>query len=1031
MEDLADEFREDFLGAVKVLEEFSATDLALREVLSQVRSKVEAQKYADAPNFWEDLRDSLGVVVKNREEKAQKNKAQQVMKQIARLEVKFWAKESTSMLSDLDAEFRLERLVDWIETFEATESGDVSAGPAVLYTVLNDISLQKDMETAQKEALQKAIKESLHKFPYEMQAVLERVGSVQSGGVTARIVNDWRRRNQPSVQDQPVSSSLTFLEQQVLQAAEKARAGDEIGSSAGKEDIDGVPLGQPVPKGSTGEVAGPQSDPNEAGGHQELRGDEDEEEFATAEPFNVKDVPPETMERARTTIIAMLESNAGECPRPFVRNILKQLGIARCPIAALGDKIFFSGAEVFLRRAGTPSPSPALPPPNRSPVPEEVKQQMATIIQEAEGRLPLLHLQEKLLWHPGSVRHEMHGPLRRAVPQVPELFFEPNKVFLVEAARRNVAVLAPPEEDIEGELVEGEPAAEAPVAAPYVADPFAELLATVLAWLEQGGGVLDADVVVKLIKELGFKPKAVIAALSREVFWSHSEAECEILLRTAGGAAQHPKPLPDVYLHEIVHKDIIFRVREMGHKARIDKLAGGLGWNMKSELRKSYGMLRTVIQGLREVFFDPQRLYLKRSLDGVVEWPVNRDGRIGPQAGDPLRHWTPAADDQKAAGDPEWLNVKRQLLGTIMGHSGHCEVAALRQLLSGYDEGSVQLEALFEPGSTRNLGELLFWSRDRVCRRRKEAAEAAKPQMDDQVSIDVRRVLVNTVRSKGLASLSELRVALDEAKLSVKLDDSQLANAAQRIHELFFMPEVVFLRHSLRDIIDESPAEEPSTELSEESIAAKAAERAARLAADDSEDVAMQAIMEAAAALPDEQPAVTPANTESEDGAATGKGFFSFVDTSFQQQPVGNAPKKRRLDDVDPTSSPAAWNAELPLWATEGAAVTVRREQDTGVDEVGAILSMTGTVALVRLISSASGGGMAGTGLGKERSLPTSMLIPVAPQVGASVKVVSGNRNGCFGSLVGLAGQNGVVQIGTLNYETLPMSHLVVLASWR
>merc|ERR1719269_214702 len=156
------------------------------------------------------------------------------MKQIARLEVKFWAKESTNMLRDLDPDFRLERIVDWIETFESsTDSSDLSSGPAVLYTVLNDISLQKDMEAAQKESLQNAIKDNLHKFPYEMQAVLERVGSLQSGGVTARIVNDWRRRNQPSVQEQPASNgpSLTWLEQ-AAKAAKAAAEGALTSASA-------------------------------------------------------------------------------------------------------------------------------------------------------------------------------------------------------------------------------------------------------------------------------------------------------------------------------------------------------------------------------------------------------------------------------------------------------------------------------------------------------------------------------------------------------------------------------------------------------------------------------------------------------------------------------------------------------------------------------------------------------------------------------------------------------------------------------
>merc|ERR1712054_277862 len=193
--------------------------------------------------------------------------------------------------------------------------------------------------------------------------------------------------------------------------------------------------------------------------------------------------------------------------------------------------------------------------------------------------------------------------------------------------------------------------------------------------------------------------------------------------------------------------------------------------------------------------------------------------------------------------------------------------------------------------------------------------------------------------------------------------------------------------------------------------------------------------MEAAAALPDDErgaSAEASAGTAEEEGGSNGKSFFRFSD--FEKQPeklvVEQVTKKRRVDDAG--SGPLAWNAELPAWFTEGAAVTVRKEQNVGVDEVGAIVSITGSVASVRIISSdGSAGGMAGSGLGKERSLPTSMLIPVAPQVGASVKVVSGNKSGCFGTLVGLAGTNGVVQIGSLNYDTLPLNQLVVLASWR
>jgi len=313
--------------------------------------------------------------------------------------------------------------------------------------------------------------------------------------------------------------------------------------------------------------------------------------------------------------------------------------------------------------------------------------------------------------------------------------------------------------------------------------------------------------------------------------------------------------------------------------------------------------------------------------------------------------------------------------------------------------------------------------------------------MEEHVSNDVKRVLVNSVMSKGSVSLADLRVALDEASLTVKVDDAQLFHAVQRIPELFFMPEVVFLRHVLKAVIVETPEEELIVELSSEALAAKAAERTALLMADaeNSQDVAMQFLTEAAADLPaaETEHEVTAAVGDAEEGASTAPGFFSFGD--FSKQPemlIAQEPesKKRRLEDT--SSDPKAWSADLPPWVTEGAAITVRKEHVTAVDEVGVILRVTGRVATVRLILGETAGltgtgGMAGAGLGREADLPISMLLPVAPTVGSSVKVISGKHRDCQGKLVGLAGPSGVVQIGSLNYETVPLNHIAVLASWR
>eukprot|EP00434_Breviolum_minutum_P046057 symbB.v1.2.041456.t1/scaffold8227.1/size7198/2 len=70
-----------------------------------------------------------------------------------------------------------------------------------LKIVLSDVTVQKDFEAPQREALSAAVRENLQKFPVEMQAVLERVGSVTEARSFA--VPDWRRRHQPTQLDAP------------------------------------------------------------------------------------------------------------------------------------------------------------------------------------------------------------------------------------------------------------------------------------------------------------------------------------------------------------------------------------------------------------------------------------------------------------------------------------------------------------------------------------------------------------------------------------------------------------------------------------------------------------------------------------------------------------------------------------------------------------------------------------------------------------------------------------------------------------
>merc|ERR1712048_301316 len=63
---------------------------------------------------------------------------------------------------------------------------------------------------------------------------------------------------------------------------------------------------------------------------------------------------------------------------------------------------------------------------------------------------------------------------------------------------------------------------------------------------------------------------------------------------------------------------------------------------------------------------------------------------------------------------------------------------------------------------------------------------------------------------------------------------------------------------------------------------------------------------------------------------------------------------------------------------------------------------------------------------GIQRDVSTPQLLPMTPKVGATVKVVAGDRCGCHGTLVGLAGAEAVVQF-PMFAVTLPMSELAVL----
>ncbi|CAE7362611.1 unnamed protein product [Symbiodinium natans] len=217
------------------------------------------------------------------------------------------------------------------------------------------------------------------------------------------------------------------------------------------------------------------------------------------------------------------------------------------------------------------------------------------------------------------------------------------------------------------------------------------------------------------------------------------------------------------------------------------------------------------------------------------------------------------------------------------------------------------------------------------------------------------------------------------------------------------MPDTVFLRHVAAGIILESCRPE---EVGREGI-------------DEDEEMMREGLAEVAAAAaaikePEEDPLQIKAPNRNA-GAAVSKvqnagmdlGFFNF--TGFQT-------KKAEPDSAPPAAKKPRI---VPAWLTEGAAVQVRGEAHAE----GTILEVKGDICRVRILRSEGGDARE-----VEEVLPLPAMIPVAPDIGRSVKVVAGDRTGVIGKLVGLAGAEAVVQIGGMCYETLPMTQIAVVS---
>lgn len=121
---------------------------------------------------------------------------------------------------------------------------------------------------------------------------------------------------------------------------------------------------------------------------------------------------------------------------------------------------------------------------------------------------------------------------------------------------------------------------------------------------------------------LDVKPRTLWQCMQGSIFWSSPHADLEILLRTSEGMRECPNLLSSDLLPREVVAEIVEGIKGLGGSCSVDKLSLALKWGRTSDNRKRYGPLRSVLQGIPEVFYDPTRVYLRSGLEGIVLWPT-------------------------------------------------------------------------------------------------------------------------------------------------------------------------------------------------------------------------------------------------------------------------------------------------------------------------------------------------------------------------------------------------------------------------
>ena len=320
------------------------------------------------------------------------------------------------------------------------------------------------------------------------------------------------------------------------------------------------------------------------------------------------------MEKATAKISAIARQNPMGCHMSKYHRGLMDVGLPPIPLEWFSNIFVFDG-KVRIRRY------PKVLPPGSEPVP--FKDSLIDFVRKARGVIPLTDLLNRM-----DDGLDILG-------RIPELFCEPEFVFptiwveeFIESWHNDPAVEMVPNSSTVDDAADG----------------FGFLCKSVISALDQSkDGKIPSAHFLKWCSALNVRPRSIYQAIRREILWSHPESDLEVLIRkTPRRGIPQSLPFP-------INNAVIEAVRKGA--VMVEKLAKDLAWGKGSDNRREYGNIRSVLEGVAELWFDPSYVYSRKKVSHLVEFPF----------------WDAEKPSQIESSSSEW-SLKRQCWETITSY---------------------------------------------------------------------------------------------------------------------------------------------------------------------------------------------------------------------------------------------------------------------------------------------------------------------------------------------------------------------------